>query len=172
MLKKMTSSIGVKAVRMSSARHQRGLSLIGLFLVGIIVVALIALGFRVVPAVVEYIPYGKRVGTRERDEAMHHWLAGHGYAAVRIDRIARLPQVQEVSQHVTLWQPPHGGHVGFPGGGWPGHVRTLPERVMGWMAERMWKKGNRAGAIATMLIANGVTAVVVANNYKVASSLR
>ena len=41
-----------------------------------------------------------------------------------------------------------------------------------WMAERMWKKGNRAGAIATMLIANGVTAAVVANNYKVASSLR
>jgi hypothetical protein len=41
-----------------------------------------------------------------------------------------------------------------------------------WMAERMWKKGNRAGAIATMLIANCVTAAVVANNYKVASSLR
>jgi len=41
-----------------------------------------------------------------------------------------------------------------------------------WIAERMWKKGNRAGAIAAMLIANGVTAAVVANNYKVASSLR
>ena len=41
-----------------------------------------------------------------------------------------------------------------------------------WIAERMWKRGNRAGAIATMLIANGVTAAVVANNYKVASSLR
>ena len=41
-----------------------------------------------------------------------------------------------------------------------------------WVAERMWKRGNRAGAIATMLIANGVTAAVVANNYKLASSLR
>ena len=41
-----------------------------------------------------------------------------------------------------------------------------------WIAERMWKRGSRIGAIATMLIANGVTAAVVANNYKVASSLR
>lgn len=41
-----------------------------------------------------------------------------------------------------------------------------------WIAERMWKRGNRAGAIATMLIVNGLTAAVVANNYKVASSLR
>ena len=40
------------------------------------------------------------------------------------------------------------------------------------MAERMWKKGNRAGAIATMLVVNGITAAVVANNYKVASTLR
>jgi uncharacterized protein len=33
---------------------------------------------------------------------------------------------------VTLWQPAHGGHVGFPGGRWPGHVETLPEQVMRW----------------------------------------
>jgi uncharacterized protein len=44
-----------------------------------------------------------------------------------------LPKVQEVSQHVTLWQPPHGGHVGFVQGRPPGHVLTLPEAVMGWM---------------------------------------
>ena len=32
-------------------------------------------------------------------------------------------------------QPAHGGHVGFPGGAWPpGHVLTLPEAVMGWVA--------------------------------------
>jgi putative CocE/NonD family hydrolase len=37
------------------------------------------------PAVIEYIPYGKRVGTRDRDEPMHRWFAGHGYAALRID---------------------------------------------------------------------------------------
>jgi len=44
-----------------------------------------------------------------------------------------LPGVQEVSQHVTLWQPRHGGHVGFAQGRPPGHVLTLPEAVMGWM---------------------------------------
>jgi predicted alpha/beta-fold hydrolase len=35
--------------------------------------------------------------------------------------------------HVTLWQPAQGGHVGFPGGGFPGHLMTLPDAVMGWM---------------------------------------
>lgn len=44
-----------------------------------------------------------------------------------------LPQAREVGEFVTLWQPPHGGHVGFPGGRWPGHVQTLPEQVMGWI---------------------------------------
>ena len=46
---------------MGSIERQRGLSLIGVFLVGIIVVALIALGFRVVPAVVEYIAIERAV---------------------------------------------------------------------------------------------------------------
>lgn len=41
-----------------------------------------------------------------------------------------------------------------------------------FLAEKMWKRGNRVGAIATMLIANSVTALVVSNNYKVASSLK
>ena len=45
-----------------------------------------------------------------------------------------LPGVHEVGSHVTLWQPRHGGHVGFPGGRLPpGHVMTLPETVMAWM---------------------------------------
>lgn len=38
-----------------------------------------------VPAILEYIPYRKRDGTRGRDEPMHHYFAGHGYAAIRID---------------------------------------------------------------------------------------
>ena len=38
-----------------------------------------------VPAILEYIPYRKRDGTRGRDEPMHHYFAGHGYAAVRVD---------------------------------------------------------------------------------------
>jgi uncharacterized protein len=38
-----------------------------------------------VPAILEYIPYRKRDGTRSRDEVHHPYLAGHGYAAVRVD---------------------------------------------------------------------------------------
>ena len=38
-----------------------------------------------VPAIIEYIPYRKRDGTRERDEAMYPYFAGHGYACLRID---------------------------------------------------------------------------------------
>jgi len=48
-----------------------------------------------------------------------------------------LPRQDEVGACVTLWQPRHGGHVGFPRGRWPGHVLTLPEQVMGWMAARV-----------------------------------
>ncbi len=40
---------------------------------------------RPVPAILEYIPYRKRDGTLPRDEMMHPWFAGHGYAAVRVD---------------------------------------------------------------------------------------
>lgn len=50
---------------------------------------------------------------------------------------ASLPRAHEVGRHVTLWQPPHGGHVGFPGGRWPGHVMTLPEQVMGWISRQL-----------------------------------
>lgn len=38
-----------------------------------------------VPAVLEYIPYRKRDGTLPRDELMHPYVAGHGYACVRVD---------------------------------------------------------------------------------------
>jgi len=38
-----------------------------------------------VPAILEYIPYRKRDGTLPRDERMHPYFAGHGYAAVRVD---------------------------------------------------------------------------------------
>lgn len=38
-----------------------------------------------VPAILEYIPYRKSDGTRGRDEPMHHYFAGHGYAAIRVD---------------------------------------------------------------------------------------
>ncbi|AWB49740.1 peptidase S15 [Gemmobacter aquarius] len=38
-----------------------------------------------VPAILEYIPYRKRDGTTPRDEMMHPYLAGHGYACIRVD---------------------------------------------------------------------------------------
>ncbi len=46
-----------------------------------------------------------------------------------------LPRPHEVSPSVTLWQPRHGGHVGFAAGPWPGHVRELPDRVGNWLLQ-------------------------------------
>ncbi|MDB5894698.1 MAG: alpha/beta hydrolase [Rhodoferax sp.] len=46
-----------------------------------------------------------------------------------------LPHQNEVGDFVTLWQPAHGGHVGFPHGPVPGHVRTMPDAVGGWLAK-------------------------------------
>ena len=48
-----------------------------------------------------------------------------------------LPHAAHVGAHVTLWRPAHGGHVGFPGGRWPGHVLTLPQQVSGWLAQHL-----------------------------------
>ena len=45
-----------------------------------------------------------------------------------------LPRPDEVGDCVTLWQPAHGGHVGFAGGRWPGHLRDLPASVCGWLS--------------------------------------
>jgi predicted alpha/beta-fold hydrolase len=47
-----------------------------------------------------------------------------------------LPRPGDVGRHVTLWQPAHGGHVGFPAGSPPGHVLGMPERVVTWLADR------------------------------------
>ena len=38
-----------------------------------------------VPVVLEYLPYRKRDGTRARDQGIHMYLAGHGYACIRLD---------------------------------------------------------------------------------------
>jgi predicted alpha/beta-fold hydrolase len=48
-----------------------------------------------------------------------------------------LPNSKDVGRFVTLWQPRHGGHVGFPGGRWPGHVHTLPQQVIDWLAAQI-----------------------------------
>ncbi len=55
-----------------------------------------------------------------------------------------LPQAHEVGDHVTLWQPAHGGHVGFPQGPLPSHVRTMPEAVGKWLARTV---GEPSGAV-------------------------
>jgi uncharacterized protein len=46
------------------------------------------------------------------------------------------PREAQLGPHVTLWQPAHGGHVGFPSGGFPGHLRALPEAVGGWLVRK------------------------------------
>lgn len=45
-----------------------------------------------------------------------------------------LPHQNNVGRHVTLWQPAQGGHVGFPQGRLPGHVRAMPDAVADWLA--------------------------------------
>ncbi|MDO8252137.1 MAG: alpha/beta fold hydrolase [Rhodoferax sp.] len=48
-----------------------------------------------------------------------------------------LPRQRDVGKQVTLWQPAHGGHVGFPNGPIPGHVRSMPDAVGGWLAAQI-----------------------------------
>jgi len=50
-----------KMEKLAVAQRQRGMSLVGLIFVGLIVVALLALGFKLVPAVVEYIAIERAV---------------------------------------------------------------------------------------------------------------
>jgi len=87
-----------------------------------------------VPAILEYIPYRKRDGTRARDEAMHGWFAGQGYAALRVDLRGSgdseghladeyLPLEQEDAGAVIAWiaaQPWCDGKVGMIGKSWGG----------------------------------------------------
>jgi uncharacterized protein len=49
---------------------------------------------------------------------------------------ASLPCQEEVGPNVTLWQPAHGGHVGFAAGPPPGHVSSMPQAVGSWLLER------------------------------------
>jgi uncharacterized protein len=87
-----------------------------------------------VPAVLEYIPYRKRDGTRARDEPMHGYFAAHGYAAVRVDMRGSgdsegqladeyLKQEQDDALEVIAWiacQPWCSGAVGIQGKSWGG----------------------------------------------------
>lgn len=57
---------------------------------------------------------------------------------------ASLPREGEAGPSVTLWQPDEGGHVGFPDGRLPGHVRRMPQEVGGWLLDRAKRLGQGA----------------------------
>ena len=48
-----------------------------------------------------------------------------------------LPSTHTVSSCVELWQPPHGGHVGFAKGSMPGHLKAMPEAVGNWLLHHL-----------------------------------
>ncbi len=61
---------------------------------------------------------------------------------------ASLPRPNELGKApVTLWQPFHGGHVGFPSGGWPGSALGLPASVCQWLAQHLHEQP--AAGVAT-----------------------
>jgi hypothetical protein len=48
---------------------------------------------------------------------------------------ACLPTQDQVSDHVTLWKPEQGGHVGFASGTFPADLQEMPWAVMEWMTQ-------------------------------------
>ncbi len=89
---------------------------------------------RPVPAILEFLPYRKRDGTRERDHLTHPYYAGNGYACVRVDMRGSgesdgilegeyLPREQDDALEVLAWiaaQPWCSGQVGMIGISWGG----------------------------------------------------
>jgi putative CocE/NonD family hydrolase len=87
-----------------------------------------------VPAILEYIPYRRRDFTAERDALTHPYVAGHGYASVRVDLRGSgdsdgvltdeyLPLEQDDALEVIAWlaaQPWCTGAVGMMGHSWGG----------------------------------------------------
>lgn len=87
-----------------------------------------------VPAILEYLPYRKRDGTAIRDDQTHPYLAGHGYACIRVDMRGAgesegvlqdeyLKQEQDDCLEVLRWideQPWSTGKVGMVGISWGG----------------------------------------------------
>ena len=87
-----------------------------------------------VPAILEYLPYRKRDGTIDRDALTHPYLAGHGYACVRVDMRGSgesdglmwdeyLKQEQDDALEAIDWiaaQPWCTGKVGMVGISWGG----------------------------------------------------
>jgi hypothetical protein len=88
-------------------------------------------------------------GFRNTDDYWKRGSAKPHLAAIRVPALvvnalndpfvpaASLPRQQDVGARVTLWQPAHGGHCGFPHGRPPGHVRGMPEAVGSWLARHV-----------------------------------
>jgi putative CocE/NonD family hydrolase len=76
-----------------------------------------------VPAVLEYIPYRKRDLTRRRDQRMHPYVAGHGYAVARVDVRGT------------------GDSEGVLTGEYTEQELSDAEAVIAWLAEQSWCTG-------------------------------
>ncbi len=87
-----------------------------------------------VPAILEYLPYRRRDGTATRDALMHPYIAGRGYACVRVDQRGSgdsdgvltgeyLKQELDDGVEIIAWlagQPWCTGNVGIIGNSWGG----------------------------------------------------
>ncbi|WP_020676206.1 CocE/NonD family hydrolase [Geopsychrobacter electrodiphilus] len=76
-----------------------------------------------VPAILEYIPYRKRDFTRLRDTGLHHYQAGHGYAALRVDLRGS------------------GDSEGLLQGEYLEQELADGEQILRWLAEQPWCNG-------------------------------
>jgi putative CocE/NonD family hydrolase len=87
-----------------------------------------------VPAILEHLPYRKRDGTTARDSLTHPWMAGQGYACIRVDMRGNgdsqglmedeyTPQELQDACDVIAWaaaQPWCNGRAGMMGISWGG----------------------------------------------------
>jgi len=87
-----------------------------------------------VPVILEHLPYRKRDGTIVRDQYTHPWMAGHGYACIRVDMRGSgdseglmddeyTPQELQDACDVIAWAAKQkwcNGHVGMMGISWGG----------------------------------------------------
>ncbi|MDX6523704.1 MAG: uncharacterized protein QOI17_1217 [Gaiellales bacterium] len=76
-----------------------------------------------VPAVFEFLPYRKRDGTAARDELLYPYLAGHGYAGVRVDLRG------------------HGDSDGLPEDEYTPQEQADGVEAISWIAEQPWCTG-------------------------------
>ncbi|MET8181252.1 CocE/NonD family hydrolase [Streptomyces sp. NPDC005336] len=94
-----------------------------------------------VPAVLEYIPYRKRDLTSVRDSLHHPYIAGHGYACVRVD-LRGTGESEGVLRDEYLEQ-----------------EQSDAEEILGWLADQPWCDGTTGmmgiswGAFAALQVA-------------------